>query len=61
MKARTPEEKKAYVDGFNVCFEMFVAQLKHKKVSNAIKSMEIIRHGVNSVVEREEDDVRDQE
>lgn len=60
MKARTPEERKAYADGFNVCFEMFVAQLKHKKVSNAIKSMEMIRHGVNSVVEREPD-VRDQE
>ncbi len=55
MKARTPEERKAYVDGFNTCFEMFVAQLKHKKVSNAIKSMETIRYGVNSVVERKEE------
>ena len=55
MKTRTPEERKAYVDGFNTCFEMFVTQLKHKKVNNAIKSMEIFRHGVNSVMERKEE------
>ena len=47
---RTPEEMKAYVDGYNACHKQFIDCLnKRKKVNEAIKLMEVYVAVVNSI------------
>ena len=52
MKARTPEEIKAYIDGYNACYEQFCDCLKNRKsLMDAIRKMEKYKAAVNGVVE----------
>lgn len=54
MKARTPEEIKAYVDGYNACFNQFCEILKARKnkpIAEKIKTMQIFVNVVNNVSE----------
>ena len=56
MKARTKEEIKAYVDGYNACYEQFCKELLKKRagVTTAINKMEVMKVAVNSVLLTEE-------
>ena len=56
MKARTPEEMKAYIDGYNACFKTFMEYLKYESVGDAVDRMKIITAAVNGVVERSENE-----
>lgn len=43
LKKRTPEERKAYVEGYNACNEMFRKYLKQERsVEDAIKTMDAL-------------------
>lgn len=54
LKKRTPEEMKAYVEGYNACNKMFRKYLKQKRsVENAIETMDVIVAAVNGVIDRE--------
>ena len=54
LKMRTPEEMKAYVEGYNACNEMFRKYLKQKRsLKNAIETMNVIVAAVNGVIDRE--------
>lgn len=54
LKRRTPEEMKAYVEGYNACNEMFRKYLKQEgSVKNAIDTMDVIVAAVNGVIDRE--------
>ena len=54
LKMRTPEEMKAYVDGYNACNKQFRECLKNRKsVEEAVKKMDVFVATVNGVVERE--------
>lgn len=54
LKMRTPEEMKAYVEGYNACNEMFRKYLEQKRsVENAIETMDVIVAAVNGVIDRE--------
>jgi hypothetical protein len=56
MKKRTNEEIKAYVDGYNDCFEQFSECLKHRKsVMDAVRKMRMYREAVNNVLNTEEE------
>lgn len=52
MKARNKEETKAYVEGFNACFEKFRETLLRRNVgaNKAIRKMEMLKEAVNSVL-----------
>lgn len=55
MRARTPDEMKAYVEGYNACAEWFESYLiREESVEEAIRKMEILKEAVNSVVRKEE-------
>ena len=52
MKRRTEGEIKAYVDGYNACYNQFCECLKGRKsVWQAVKKMELFVTAVNSTVE----------
>ena len=54
LKMRTPEEMKAYVDGYNACDKLFRKYLKKEKtVEDAVKQMDIFVAAVNGVIGRE--------
>ena len=54
LKNRTPEEMKAYVDGYNACDKLFRKYLKKEKtVEDAVKQMDIFVAAVNGVIGRE--------
>ena len=54
LKMRSPEEMKAYVDGYNACNKQFRECLKNRKsVEEAVKKMDVFVATVNGVVERE--------
>lgn len=54
LKNRTPEEMKAYVDGYNACDKLFRKYLKKEKtVEDAVKQMNIFVAAVNGVIGRE--------
>lgn len=52
MKTRNDEEVKAYVDGYNACFEKFRETLLQRNVGpdKAIRKMETLKEAVNSVL-----------
>ena len=55
LKMRTPEEMKAYVDGYNACNKQFRECLKNRKsVEDAVKKMDVFVATVNEVVKRED-------
>lgn len=52
MKRRTDEQIRAYVDGYNDCFQQFCDCLKGRKsVIESIKKMRVYKDAVNNVVE----------
>lgn len=56
MRLRTPEEQKAWLDGFEWCFTQFVEHLKHEEsVSEVIQKMETLKSFLHDVVERKEE------
>jgi len=52
LKARNDEEVKAYVDGYNACFNKFRETLLQRNVGTdkAIRKMEMLKEAVNSVL-----------
>lgn len=56
MIARTKEEIKAYVDGYNTCYDQFCKELLKKGagINKAIDKMEVMKVAVNSVLLTEE-------
>ena len=51
MNRRTEEQIKAYVDGYNDCFQQFCDCLKNRKsVMDAVKKMCVFKDAVNNVV-----------
>ena len=51
MNKRTNEEVKAYVDGYNACYDRFVEVLMQRgSVTTAIRKMEMRKEAVNSVL-----------
>lgn len=53
LKMRTPEEIKAYVEGYNACNKQFRECLKNRAVMDATAMMDVFVATVNGVVERE--------
>ena len=54
MKMRTPEEMKAYVDGYNACNKQFKEYLNGRNtIKDAIKKMDLIVAAVNAVIDKE--------
>lgn len=52
MNRRTEEQIRAYVDGYNACFQQFCDCLKNRKsVMDAVKKMRVFKDAVNNVVE----------
>ena len=52
MELRTIEEIKAYVEGYNACFDEFCRQLKSRKsLLDAKRKMEIMKDAINKVIE----------
>lgn len=52
MRKRTEEQIRAYVDGYNDCFEQFCEYLNHRKsVMDSVKKMRMCKDMVNRVVE----------
>lgn len=57
LKKRTPEEMKAYVEGYNACDEMFRKYLKKEKtVEDAVKTMDVLVAAVNGAMGKENED-----
>lgn len=54
IKVRTPNEIKAYAEGYNACYEDFRRELKQKTLSEALIKMEIIKSTVDEVAQRKE-------
>lgn len=53
MNRRTEEQIRAYVDGYNDCFNQFCDYLKGRKsVIDAIRKMRACKEAVNNVVEK---------
>ena len=54
LKKRTPEERKAYIEGYNACNKQFRKYLKKEKtVEDAIKTMDALVFALNGVIDRE--------
>lgn len=53
MRVRTPEEIKAYAEGYSACYEDFRRELlkKNKTLVEALATMAVIKSAVNGVVE----------
>lgn len=52
MSRRTEEQIRAYVDGWNDCFQQFCDCLKGRKsVMDSVKKMRAYKDAVNNVVE----------
>ncbi len=48
LKKRTPEERKAYIEGYNACNETFRKYLKQERsVEDAIKTMDALVFALN--------------
>lgn len=58
MEKRTEEEIKAYVEGYNACFEQFCKVLPHcrKYIGEAIDKMRLYVVAVNSVIDKENEE-----
>lgn len=53
MKQRTADEIKAYVDGYNACYERFCECLKDRKsVPDSIRKMSVFVNIVNDITTR---------
>ena len=51
MNKRTDEEVKAYVDGYNACYDRFVEVLMQRgSVTKAIEKMNMFKEATNSVL-----------
>ncbi|MBO5967295.1 MAG: hypothetical protein J6S14_02220 [Clostridia bacterium] len=51
LRIRSPEEVRAYVDGYNAAYKQFCECLKGRKsILDAIRKMEILVAAVNGVV-----------
>lgn len=56
MTRRTPEEIRAYVDGYNDCFNQFRECLNGRKsVMDSVRKMQVCKDLVNRVVEAREE------
>lgn len=54
MNRRTEDEIKAYIDGYNDCFNQFCECFKGRKsLIDAIRKMKLYRAAVNGVIEKE--------
>ena len=54
MNMRTESEIRAYIDGYNACFNQFCESLKcRKSVVDAVRKMKLYQVAVNNVVEKE--------
>ena len=53
---RTKDEKHAYVEGYNNCFNQFLKYLSEKDVARAVKDMKIIVELVNYSLEIDYDE-----
>ena len=51
MRARTPSEIRAYVDGYNACYKQFCECLKKRPLWKAIENMKPFLTVVNNCVE----------
>ncbi len=50
LKERTPEERKAYIEGYNACNETFKKYLKQERsVEDVIKTMDALVFALNGV------------
>lgn len=58
MNRRTDEEIKAYVEGYNACFERFCEVLPHsrKYIGESIEKMRHYVVAVNSVINKENEE-----
>lgn len=56
MIRRTDEEIKAYIDGYNDCFDQFTECLKARKsLMDAVRKMRSFREAVNNVCHMKEE------
>ena len=54
LKMRTPEEMKAYVEGYNACNKQFKEYLTGRNtIKDAIKKMDLIVAAVTAVIDKE--------
>ena len=48
LKVRTPDEMKAYAEGFALCYELFCRYFKQgKSAEEAVEIMEVWKNGIN--------------
>lgn len=51
MNRRTEEEIRAYVDGYNACYQQFYDCLtRRERTENIVKKMSVCRDAVNNVI-----------
>ena len=56
LKMRTEDQIRAYVDGYNDCFQRFIECLKGRKsVMDAVRKMMVFKEAVNNVVKDNRD------
>lgn len=53
MSMRTESEIRAYIDGYNACFEQFCECLKSRSAIGAVREMELYHAAVNNVIIKE--------
>lgn len=59
MTARTNDENKAYVDGYNDCYNQFMEYLRKKPYAKALTAMEcivVVVNGTFALLRGEEDE-----
>ena len=59
MNERNEEQIRAYIDGYNDCFDQFSRCLKNRKsLMDAVKRMKTYRETVNGVITRKREEER---
>lgn len=55
MRVRTPNEREAYAEGYNACYEDFIRELKsNKTLPEVLTKMKLLKSVVNVAAQREE-------
>ena len=55
MRVRTPNEREAYAEGYNACYEDFIRELKsNKTLPEVFTKMKLLKSAVNVAAQREE-------
>lgn len=55
MRVRTPNEREAYAEGYDACYEDFLRELKsNKTLPEVLTKMKLLKSAVNEAAQRKE-------